>query len=191
VLEALGQLFVGSEPVGSAASWALDRLGRDRELLASVRAEVVRSRASPDALRQTRAVLAETLRLHPPFTVIGRQARVNAELGGIPIRAGDHLLVCPYLVHRDDRWWPRPETFDPSRWRNSSHSERPRLAYLPFGAGPRQCLGEHLAWRGMETTVAAVVSRWRISALGPPPPSTALRPAGVSVRLERASADRQ
>lgn len=185
VVEALGQLFVGSEPVGSGAAWALALLGQDSSAFRRVREEA--DGGPPAQSSFLRAALSETLRLHPPFTLIGRQSRLETELGGQRVRAGDHVFVCPYLVHRDERWWPHATTFDPSRWLAGGADDRPRLAYLPFGAGPRQCVGEHVAWRAMEAIVVAVAARWDLVALGSPPRPTALRPSGLDVRVEEPS----
>lgn len=185
VIEALGQLFVGSEPVGSGASWVLYLLAAHADALASVRRDVHEHREKPNQLTVLRAVISETLRLHPPFTMIGRQARTDVEFGGVRVRAGDPVMICPYLVHRDERWWPHPTAFDPARWLDGAAAARPRLAYLPFGAGPRQCLGEHLAWRGIEATVAAIVLRWQLTPVGPPPAPISLRPTGLQMRSER------
>jgi len=185
VLEALAQLFVGGEQVANVASWALQLLSQHPAERDRLRREAADGLDDPKRLSRTSAVVGEALRLHPPVTLIGRQAGVDMELGGRLVHAGDPVLACPYLVQRDERWWPNPDVFEPERWLDGSAAQRPRLAFVPFGAGPRQCAGEHLGWRATEAIVATVVSRFDVVPAGAPPSPTSLRPAGLELRLER------
>ncbi|MGH3356993.1 MAG: cytochrome P450 [Nocardioidaceae bacterium] len=111
-----------------------------------------------------RAVLAEALRLYPPSWAMGRQARCDTETAGIALPSGTVVLVSQWVVHRDPRWWPSPERFDPSRF-DAPHPGRPRSAYFPFGGGTRQCLGEGFAMTEGVLTLATILARWRLRAV--------------------------
>ena len=138
----------------------------------------------------TTAVLAETLRLWPPSWMFSRRTREPLTLGGRSVPAGIMCLVSPALLHRDPRWWAEPEQFQPQRWlrREPGQSDRfdpkapgqPRGAFLPFGAGPRMCIGEQFAWSEAAIMLAELGRRWRIQVtttpLRPGPSSMTLRP---------------
>jgi cytochrome P450 len=113
-------------------------------------------------LRFTRKLCAETLRLYPPNWYIGRRATVDTTLAGRPISAYSFILVSPYLVHRDRRWWPASERFDPERFAEEAQAARPKLAFIPFGAGTRRCIGERLAWAEQVLVTATVAQHWRL-----------------------------
>ena len=103
-----------------------------------------RAAAALPALRQTRAVVQETLRLYPPAFMTARQARVAGRLGGVRVPAGAIVLVPFWVLHRNERWWgPTAGAFDPGRF--LARPEPDRFAYLPFGAGPHVCIGAQLA----------------------------------------------
>jgi cytochrome P450 len=113
-------------------------------------------------LRFTRKLCAETLRLYPPNWYIGRRATVDTTLAGRRIPAYSFVLVSPYLLHRDRRWWPAPERFDPERFTEEAQAARPKLAFIPFGAGTRRCIGERLAWAEQVLVTATVAQHWRL-----------------------------
>jgi cytochrome P450 len=109
----------------------------------------------------------------------------------IPPRA--LCVMSQFIVHRDERWFPDPERFDPERWTPQRQAERPRFAYFPFGGGPRQCIGEQFAWTEGVLLLATSARRWRLrpvrDAMAEPYPVFTLRPrGGVPVRLEPRSA---
>ncbi|QYC40980.1 Lanosterol 14-alpha demethylase [Nonomuraea coxensis DSM 45129] len=107
------------------------------------------------------AVVKETLRLTPPAWTMSRIACVPVALGPWRLRPGDEVLSTPYLIHRDPRWWPRAEEFDPSRWRDA----RPAAGtYLPFGAGPRYCLGSVVALRQLTLAASRIAQRFDVHA---------------------------
>ncbi|HEX8904537.1 MAG TPA: cytochrome P450, partial [Longimicrobiaceae bacterium] len=139
-------------------------------------------------LPYTRAVLAESMRLCPPAWAIGREPLEEFEAGGYRIRAGTVVLVCPWITHRDARWWPEPERFDPGRWTPEQEAERPRFAYFPFGGGPRKCIGEGFAWTEEILVLATLAQRWRLRhALGAQvgsQPLITLRPTGLRMIAE-------
>ncbi|MDQ3790987.1 MAG: cytochrome P450, partial [Actinomycetota bacterium] len=101
-------------------------------------------------LRYTHMVLQEAMRLHPPVWILPRRAVDEDEVGGYHVPAGAEVLICPYTLHRHPRYWADPERFDPERFDPDTPSDRPRYAHIPFGAGPRFCVGNHLGM--MEAT---------------------------------------
>jgi cytochrome P450 len=134
-------------------------------------------------------VLAESLRLHPPSWVITRQALVDHEIGGTLIPAGAIAVVSQYLLHRDPRFFAEPLAFTPERWEAPAAEGRPRLAYFPFGAGPRSCIGQGLGTMEGVLIIAAVAGHWRCRPVEPInyDARATLRPRGpVMMRLHRA-----
>ncbi|WP_277950002.1 cytochrome P450 [Bailinhaonella thermotolerans] len=107
------------------------------------------------------AVVREVLRLSPPAWMLTRVACVPAELGGWRLRPGDEVLLTAYLIHRDPRWWPRPDEFDPSRW-DTAHP--PPGAHLPFGSGPRYCPGSSVAMRQLTLAASRIAQRFHLDA---------------------------
>jgi cytochrome P450 len=107
-------------------------------------------------------VLRESMRLYPPAWAIGRRALAEHPVDGRVIPARAVIVVSPYLVHHDSRWWPEPQAFRPERWAEEDRS-RHRLAYFPFGAGPRMCIGEPFAWMEAVLVMATVAARWRLT----------------------------
>ena len=79
--------------------------------------------------------------------------------------AGSLVLVSPYLLHRDTRYYAEPRRFLPERWTPDATAQRPQYSFIPFSAGPRSCLGEHLAWMEMLLVLTTIAQRWRLRAL--------------------------
>ncbi|MCK2218739.1 cytochrome P450 [Actinomadura sp. ATCC 31491] len=182
VAAALWSVLVGGHGVPAAALTSLVReLALRPELAAALAAEAGPPEQAPRAmLPLAEAVVRETLRLTPPAWTMSRIARVPAGLGPWRLRPGDEVLCTPYLIHRDPRWWPRAEEFDPSRWRDA----RPAPGtYLPFGAGPRYCLGSAPALRQLTLAASRLAQRFRVEAPGAaaaaPAFSGRLAPAGL------------
>ena len=112
-------------------------------------------------LIHTRAVVDEALRLYPPAFVIVRQVLDDDEAGGVPVPKGSLVLIAPWIMHRHRRFWRAPERFDPSRFLPSAPPP-PRFAYMPFGAGPRICVGSPFALTELVLVVAGLVREFRI-----------------------------
>jgi cytochrome P450 len=125
-----------------------------------------------DRLPYVHAVISESMRLYPPAWVIGRQAKEAHAVGdtGWTIPEGGVILMSQYVVHRDPRWWDRPDEFLPERWLKADEKARPRYAYFPFGGGPRQCIGEALAWLEAELLLAIIAQRWKLRLARPDDP---------------------
>ena len=112
-------------------------------------------------LTYTRMVLEEAMRLYPPAWGISRQALAADELSGFRLPAGWIALVIPYVLHRLPKYWDDPERFDPERFLPERSADRPKFVYLPFGAGPRQCIGNHFAMMEAQLVLATLAQRYR------------------------------
>jgi cytochrome P450 len=117
--------------------------------------------ADVPALSYVRMVVQETLRLYPPAAAIVRQVIGEDEIGGYRIRAGSSLLLCSYVTHRHPAFWSDPDAFDPEHFTPEAIATRPRHAFVPFGAGPRVCIGLEMAMLAAVLTVAMVCQRYR------------------------------
>jgi cytochrome P450 len=158
-------LLAGHETTASALTWTLYLLSRHPRAQQQVQAEAdttdgrEASAATLPALRFTRAVITEAIRLYPPAWIIGRTVTADLRLGGWHLPPGSVAAVSPLLLHRDPRWYPDPDRFDPDRWLGG-HPALPRNAYLPFGTGPRACIGEQFAWSEAVTVLAVLARSW-------------------------------
>jgi cytochrome P450 len=167
--QVLTVLVAAHVTTGHALAWAVDAIARQPAVGEALAAEVgaAGDGKALDAgrLPYCRAVFAETLRLFPPAWVIGRQASTATDVAGTRIERSDLVLVSPWVTHRDERWFERPDEFRPERW---LAEDRPtRFSYLPFGLGARRCVGEPLAWLEGTLTLAALGSRWRFDPVSP------------------------
>ena len=189
--EALVLLLAGHETTASALAWAWLLLAEHPDAEARLAAEA--EAAGPlgvDALGRlgyARAVFAEAMRLYPPAYVLDRTAPAPRTIGGAEVEPGTAVLVSPYLLHRDPRFWEHPEAFRPDRPGLDAKRRAHRFAYLPFSVGTRGCVGERFAWLEGTLILAAVARRLRLRPLGgwpAPLASLTLRPAGaVPVRV--------
>jgi cytochrome P450 len=158
-------LLAGHETTASTLSWTfylIDRHPEVRERLHAEAVEVLGDRLPVyedlHHLTYTGRVLEEVMRLYPPVWMLSRLAQEDDEVGGYPVPAGADVLICPYTLHRHPEFWDAPERFDPDRFDPDRAMSRPRYAYIPFGAGPRFCVGNHLGM--MEATfVTAMAAR--------------------------------
>lgn len=152
-------LVAGIDTTTYALSWLWYSLAKD----AAVEERLLSSLQAPDpqlARSYIRALFSETLRLYPPSWFIARRAIEECVIGGINLSVGDAVLLSPYVVQRDPRWWSDPGRFDPDRWLGPS--TWPKMAFVPFSGGPRRCLGEGLAWLEAEAIVGTIAARWRL-----------------------------
>jgi cytochrome P450 len=194
--EAVTFLLAGHETTALALTWALHLLGQNPEASAALAAEAravlgERPATFADLQRLTFAeqVVNESLRLYPPAWLIGREAGRDCEIGGQSVRAGTPLYTCPWVLHRDPRFWAEPLAFRPERWAGGADSQLPRFAYMPFGGGPRICIAQRFAVIEAVLILASVARRCRLVPLQEgavaPFPSITLRPAGpVRFRVE-------
>jgi cytochrome P450 len=110
----------------------------------------------------TRMVIDEALRLYPPAWGFSRQALADDELGGFHLPRGWLAFVIPYVLHRLPAFWQHPDMFDPERFSPERSADRPKFVYLPFGAGPRQCIGNQFALIEAQLIVATLAQRYRL-----------------------------
>ena len=175
--EVIEMLMASHETTGATLAWAFHFLSRNpatRERLEQEVDDVLGERpvAMPDYDRLvfTRAVLDETLRLATPSYYIGRRAIADCTVGGYAIPKGTNAQLCCYAAHRDARYFPEPERFLPERWL-APQPERPKYAYMPFGAGSRGCVGETFARMSAVCALAAVAQKWRLEVVSDEPPA--------------------
>src|SRR5690606_29685636 len=118
---------------------------------------------TPDDLKDlpyNAMVVKEALRLYPPAWALPRETTEDTEIGGYPIRRGSLLLGVPFLIQRDSRYYDQPESFMPERFANNAERHLPQHVYLPFGGGPRYCVGSTFALLAMQLTLATVYQRY-------------------------------
>jgi cytochrome P450 len=194
--ELLTLFLAGHETTANALAWTWHLLSQHPDAEARLHDELrttlggrAPTAADYPALPFTRAVLAESMRIRPPAWTIGRQPLEDFEAGGYRIRAGTIVLVSPWIVQRDPRWWSEPEAFRPERWMAPDfEASLPRMAYFPFGGGPRKCIGEGFAWMEGVLSLATLARRWRLrlvpGARVVPEARITLRPVGLRMRVE-------
>jgi cytochrome P450 len=130
------------------------------------------------------------MRLYPPAWTTGRSALEDVEIRGHHVPKGAQILVSQWVVHRDPRWFPNPEGFDPDRFLPERAKDLPRFAYFPFGGGPRVCIGNHFAMMEATLILAVIAQRWQIELLPGErlelKPSVTLRQKGPGLRARLA-----
>jgi len=195
--EALTLLLAGHETTALALSWTWYLLAHHPAVDAAMQAEIqtvlggqLPTVADLPQLQYTRMVFTEALRLYPPAWLMTRRAREDVTIGDYRFPAGTFFLLSPYLTHRDPRFFPDPEAFVPTRWVAPPEAGPARHAYLSFGGGPRQCLGEGFAWMEGLLVLATVAQMWRMELVPGPPVApwglVTLRPKqGIQVHLAR------
>ena len=161
--------FAGHETTAMALSWALHLLAAHPGVQARLRAELQsvlggRAVTGDDLARlpYTAGVLHETLRLYPPIWGFGRQAVRDTQLGAYDIPAGTTIFASQWVLHRDRRYFDDPESFNPDRWAGGLASRLPRCAFMPFGAGPRRCLGSTFAVLEAVMALATIAARYEL-----------------------------
>ncbi|MFJ7905570.1 cytochrome P450 [Kitasatospora sp. NPDC096204] len=162
-------LLAGHETTASTLGWTFYLADRHPEVMDRLHAEAVEVLGDrlPEfedlhRLRYTSMVVEEVMRLYPPVWILPRQAQADDEVGGYHVPAGADVLICPYTLHRHPRFWDAPEQFDPERFDRDRAVDRPRYAYIPFGAGPRFCIGNHLGLLEATFTIAMVARELRL-----------------------------
>lgn len=167
-------LFIAGHDTSTASlAWTFYTLATHPDALARAREEVdaVLGDGAPTAahlrpLRYLECVIKETARLYPPIHLGSRIAAVDIEYQGYRIPAGTRVVYSIYLTHRDRRHWPEPERFDPDRFAPESHEPRNAYSYLPFGGGPRNCLGAAFAQVEAKVVVARILQRYDVRFVG-------------------------
>lgn len=175
-------IAAGHETTSNTLTWSLFLMSQDARTRERVEREV--DRVLPDGkmlpgmlddLVETRAVVEEALRLYPPAATISRQAKDSDRLGDRLIKAGSQIVISPWVLHRHKLLWEEPDRFRPERFLPENRRHIDRFAYLPFGAGPRVCIGASFALQEAVTVLATVVRSFRLD----------LRPGHVVMPVQR------
>jgi unspecific monooxygenase len=156
-------ILAGHETTAVTLFWSLYLLSRAPDVQARVAEEAAAAASSAPALERlpyTRAVVDEAMRLYPPAYVIVRAAREADEICGTPVAPGDLVVVSPWVLHRHQRLWRNPGAFDPRRFLPGA-PPIDRFAYLPFGVGPRVCIGAHFALTEATLVLSRLVGAFR------------------------------
>lgn len=167
--EALTLLLAGHETTANALTWTWYLLSQHPEVEARLHAELesVLTGTAPSVgdlarLPYVERVVTESMRLYPPAWVVGRRAIDPYPLAGYVLPRRAMLFMSPYVMHRDARFFPEPERFDPDRWTPDMRAALPKFAYFPFGGGTRQCIGEQFAMMELVLVVATIAQQWRL-----------------------------
>jgi cytochrome P450 len=188
-------LTAGHETTTLVLAWALFLIGSNPGVAERMANELNflngRAPAYEDLsrLRYTRSVAEETMRLYPPVWVLSRTAIGDDDIGGFKIPGGSEILIFPYVTHRHPKWWSDPDKFDPERFLPERTVGRMRGAYLPFGLGPRTCIGLNFAMTEILVVLAMVLQRFRLELAMDPAKMTldasvTLRPrTGVPIKI--------
>lgn len=166
--EAMTLFLAGHETAATALGWAWHLLGEHWWAAERVREEARTvfsgGEPAPDRARDlafAAQVFRETLRLYPPIWSVGRMALEPVRIGDFVLEEGDAVAISAYFTHRDARWFPEPERFDPGRWADPA-AVRTHPAYFPFSWGTRSCIGEGFALMEALLMLATVSQRWRL-----------------------------
>jgi cytochrome P450 len=165
--EAMTIFLAGHETTANALTWTWYLVSGDADVRARLHAEIDRvlqgrlpSVADIPSLPYVERIVTEAMRLYPPAWLIGRRAIASHQLGPYVAPARSILIMSPFIIQRDARYYADPERFDPDRWTPEFKASLPRFAYFPFGGGPRQCIGEPFAWMELILIVATIAQRW-------------------------------
>ncbi|MDR7038244.1 cytochrome P450 [Methylobacterium sp. BE186] len=161
-------IAAGHETTANALTWALYCLSQDEAARARLEAEVDAADSgeagfAPADLPFAKAVMEEAMRLFPPVPFMSRQAVRDDRIGRIKIPRGSLVMVAPYVLHRHRTLWEDPDAFAPERFLGTARQAIPRYAYLPFGAGPRVCIGQSFSLQEQVIALAHIVRNVRLS----------------------------
>jgi cytochrome P450 len=165
--EAMTIFLAGHETTANALTWAWYLLSKHPDIEARLHHELnsvlggrVPVAADFSCLRYTEMVITETMRLYPPAWIMARRALKDYKLVQYIVPAGAIILMSPYVMHHDMRYFPDPFRFDPDRWMPDARASRPQFSYFPFGGGSRRCIGEGFAMMEAVMVLATLAQRW-------------------------------
>jgi cytochrome P450 len=174
--------LAGHETTANALTWTLFLLSEQPGLQdqASDEARLALDSGAddeglPDRLPLLRRILEESLRIYPPVPRFDRQAVAADRLGEIEVAPGDIVSIWPWILHRHRKLWDDPDAFDPDRWTEAGKERRHRFQYIPFGGGPRVCVGMRFSLTEALTILAHWLANWRFA----PTPGREVRPSGM------------
>jgi cytochrome P450 len=195
--EAVTFLLAGHETTALSLSWAWYLLSSNPEVEQKLHAELhhVLARRTPQSadiprLVYTEKVVKEVMRLYPPAWAVARTVNKECEVAGYRLPLKANVVVSPWVMHHDQRFFADPEKFDPDRWSPERAQSIPKYAYFPFGAGPRGCVGQSFAMMEAVLLLATIAQQFRFSVVPAHPvvpmPSVTLRPKhGIRMVLHR------
>ena len=167
--EAITIFLAGHETTANALTWTWYLLSENPEAESRLHEELdsVLAGRLPTAddfprLRYTEMVLTEVMRLYPPAWIMARRALKEYQLGSCVVPVGAIVIMSPYVMHHDPRYFPDPLRFDPSRWTPEARAARPQFSYFPFGGGPRRCIGDGFAMMEGIMVLATLAQTWRM-----------------------------
>jgi cytochrome P450 len=193
--QAMTIMLAGHETTANALAWTFYLLGRHPQVREKLEREVDTVLAGRDAtmadlpsLPYTLEILKESMRLYPPAYMIGRRATRDVVICGSRVPAGQVVIVNVIGIHRRADAFPDPDRFDPERFTPEREKALPPHAFIPFGAGPRICIGNHFAWMEGQLVLATLAQRLRFELVSNKPvetePLVTLRPkGGLPVRV--------
>jgi cytochrome P450 len=162
-------LVTGHETSGYALAWTWWHLTQYPDVLEKVKAEIATVLGDRNAtfedvaqLTYTRRVIEESIRIYPPIWLFTRKSIHPFNVQNYEIPAKSNIIICAYTLHRHPRYWPNPEQFDPDRFLPENVAKRPKLAYLPFGAGPRVCIAGTFAMLQIPLILATMLQKVEI-----------------------------
>jgi cytochrome P450 len=174
--------LAGHETTANAVTWTLFLLSEQPDLQEQAAAEARAALSAgeededlPERLPLLRRILEESMRVYPPVPRFDREAVAADRLGEAEIRAGDIVSVWPWLLHRHRKLWDDPDAFDPDRFAPEAKARRHRFQYIPFGGGPRLCVGARFATFEALTILSHWLRSWRFA----PTPGRAVQPSGM------------
>jgi cytochrome P450 len=195
--EVMNILLAGHETTANTLAWACHLLSVHPEVEAKLLAEIDQVLAGrPPTLQDLPnlpyldMVLTESIRFYPAVWSFSRQPLDDYELRGYRIPKGSTLIISPYVMHRDPRYYPEPERFHPERWSDGLMKRIPTYAYIPFSGGPRVCIGKQFALMEGALVLATILQQYRLGAVPgrvvEPIPEITLRPkGGLPMKLHR------
>jgi cytochrome P450 len=188
--------FAGHETTAATMAWAFYLLSQHPEIEERLREEVqtvlngrLPTFADLPKLVYMQQVINEVLRLYPAAYLFAREAVVEDRIDGYTIPANILIFITPFVTHRDPKYWPEPERFDPDRFRPEQAARHPRHIYFPFGAGPHVCIGNNFAVMEMQLILSMALQRFRLSLVPNHPiafkPEATLRPKyGMKMKID-------
>lgn len=167
--EAVTLFLAGHETTANALTWTWYLLSQHPEVEAKLHEEIDRvlegripTMADLRQLEYTEMVLKESMRLYPPVPGIGRQATEDVQIGDVLVEKGRIIMISPSTLHMDPRWWDNPTEFRPERFAKGTEEPRHKYAYLPFGGGPRVCIGNNFAMMEGVLAMATMAQRYQM-----------------------------
>ncbi len=161
--------FAGHETTANTLPWVLYYLDKNPQVAAALHQEVdtvlagrVPTLADLPQLPYTLMVIKETMRIEPTVSAFPRLITEDTTLGGYHLKANSVIFISPYVLHYDPRWWTNPDEFDPTRFSAENEPSIPKYAYLPFGGGPRICIGNHFSLMEAQILLAMIVSHFQV-----------------------------